>query len=128
MSSVLAGMAKRKRSDFDEEEEDIGEGPASPRSMNDRQSRSGQDLLEEEAQEQSAQRSTQTQASHPAACSHFVELQKNCLWLWLRGMHIRHGYLAILNTTATSEPHAGKALMSIQAGQHSCPLLVCVRP
>lgn len=57
-------MAKRKRSEFDEDEEDTGEGPASPRSMNDRQSRSGQDLLEEEAEEQNAQRSTQNQASH----------------------------------------------------------------
>ena len=60
-------MAKRKRSDLDEEEEDVGEGPASPRGMPESQ---GQDLLEEEAEEQNAQRSTQDQV--PALISEIV--------------------------------------------------------
>ena len=61
LGKCAAGMAKRKRSDLDDEEEDLGEGPASPRGMPESQGRSGQDLLEEEAEEQNAQRSTQDQ-------------------------------------------------------------------
>lgn len=58
---TVAGMAKRKRSDSDEEEEDLGEGPASPRSLPDGPAGSNQDLLEEEAEEQSNQRNAQDQ-------------------------------------------------------------------
>ena len=60
-----AGMAKRKRSDFYEDEgEDVGEGPATPRGLaGEGHSRSNQDLLEEEAEEQNAQLTTQDQAS-----------------------------------------------------------------
>ena len=61
-------MAKRKRSNFDEEEEDVGEAPASPRTLPDNHSRLGQDLLEEEAQEQNAQRGTQDQVISVSWC------------------------------------------------------------
>ncbi|KAK9837038.1 hypothetical protein WJX84_000368 [Apatococcus fuscideae] len=67
---LLAGMAKRKQSDFYEDEgEDVGEGPATPRGLpGEGHSRSNQDLLEEEAEEQNAQLTTQDQLVHSCRC------------------------------------------------------------
>ena len=56
-------MAKRKRSDFEEDEEDLGEGPASPRGMPESHARSNRDVLDEESEEQSAQQNAQDQVT-----------------------------------------------------------------